>query len=257
MMTGEISFDTLKTYEPDRYYAALLAPKVHREDVLAVVGFAAELRRIACHVSEPLLGAIRLQWWHDALHDWHPDKLTGSPAADAFARVMQDRQLPRAVLDRVIDGAMALQTGAAIGDCTKSVAQFSTLEGGLFALLALVLDDSRRDCISRAATPAGAAYGLARCLFDQMTSASGGAIAADGAALLGLRDEALTQLEMARTAVADIKGPARMAFLPLALVEPYLRVVAPQIIKQERKTTHLRLSPLRRMWLIWRWHLRG
>lgn len=53
--------------EPDRYFAATLAPEARRYDLIALTAFAAELANIPTQVREPLAGEIRLQWWRDAL----------------------------------------------------------------------------------------------------------------------------------------------------------------------------------------------
>ena len=53
--------------DPDRTLAALFAPRGCRADLFALYAFNVELARIAEQVSEPSLGAIRLQWWREAL----------------------------------------------------------------------------------------------------------------------------------------------------------------------------------------------
>ena len=53
--------------DPDRALAALFAPRETRADLLALYAFNVELARIAEQVTEPELGAIRLQWWREAL----------------------------------------------------------------------------------------------------------------------------------------------------------------------------------------------
>ena len=53
--------------DPDRYFCVLLAPGELRETLLALHAFELELARIPDRVREPMMGAIRLQWWREAL----------------------------------------------------------------------------------------------------------------------------------------------------------------------------------------------
>lgn len=53
--------DTARTYAPDRYLAALLAPKSYRDDLIILAAFLGEMERIPKIVREPALGEIRLQ----------------------------------------------------------------------------------------------------------------------------------------------------------------------------------------------------
>ncbi len=54
--------------DPDRYAAARAAPAAVRRDLLTLYAFNLELARIPWRVSEPQLGAVRLQWWADLAH---------------------------------------------------------------------------------------------------------------------------------------------------------------------------------------------
>ena len=56
-----------RTYEPERYLAATLAPAPQQSALIALAAYAADLQRIAASATQPLLGEIRLQWWRDSL----------------------------------------------------------------------------------------------------------------------------------------------------------------------------------------------
>lgn len=58
----------VRRYDPDRYFCDLMAPPEHREALFALHAFELELARIPERVSEPILGAIRLQWWRESLN---------------------------------------------------------------------------------------------------------------------------------------------------------------------------------------------
>lgn len=93
MMGGGTSLSAAETAEvirqaretaPDDYLAATLAPLAVRSDYLTLAAFFGEIARIPLQVSEPGLGEIRLQWWHDALF---AAARTGHPVADALSEL--------------------------------------------------------------------------------------------------------------------------------------------------------------------------
>lgn len=55
----------LRSADPDRYFATLFAPAPLRPHLTALYAFNAEVARVAQSVREPMLGAIRLEWWRE------------------------------------------------------------------------------------------------------------------------------------------------------------------------------------------------
>jgi len=89
--------------EPDRYLAALLAPRAARADLIALAAFVGEVARIPLTGSEPMIGEIRLQWWRDALVNLLGGTATGSPIADTVGAAIRSRGLPEALFMSIID----------------------------------------------------------------------------------------------------------------------------------------------------------
>ena len=56
---------SVRAADPDRYFATLFAPAPKRPFLFALYAFHAEVARIAESVREPMLGAIRLEWWRE------------------------------------------------------------------------------------------------------------------------------------------------------------------------------------------------
>jgi phytoene/squalene synthetase len=56
---------SVRAADPDRYFATLFAPPTVRPYLFAFYAFNAEVSRIAESVREPMLGAIRLDWWRE------------------------------------------------------------------------------------------------------------------------------------------------------------------------------------------------
>ena len=94
--------DAARAHEPDRYLAALLAPRAVRDDLVVLAAVGGEIARIPRVVSDPMLGEIRLQWWHDAIErlaaGFASGERTGNPLADALGGVILRHGLPQARL---------------------------------------------------------------------------------------------------------------------------------------------------------------
>lgn len=55
--------------DPERFRATMMAPLGLREKLLVLYAFNAEVARAPWVASEPIIGEMRLQWWHDALEE--------------------------------------------------------------------------------------------------------------------------------------------------------------------------------------------
>ena len=235
--------------EPDRYLAALLAPPAARSGLLALAAFAGEIARVPYIASsEPAIGEIRLQWWRDALQPADDAVRTGNPIADAVRAAARSHALPRALLLDIIEARSLDVAGEAMADDAALHRQLWKSEGALFALAGRILAPDAEVAIDAAAVVSGHAYGLTRLLLDLPRTLSRGRVpvpqsrlvaagvtrpellaAEDGRKvtdlLAGLRDEVRSSLVMSRQCVANLPREARTAFLPLALVQSYLRAL--------------------------------
>ena len=61
--------DRLQTGDEDRWLSSRYAPKPERRALIALYAFAYELAKVRLVVTEPALGAIRFQWWREALEE--------------------------------------------------------------------------------------------------------------------------------------------------------------------------------------------
>lgn len=235
--------------EPDRYLAALLAPPPARAGLLALAAFSAEIGRVPFIVtSEPVIGEIRLQWWRDALGAPEDGTLTGNPIADALRAAVVRHGLPRALLLDLIDARSADVVREPIPDEAALRDYLWKSEGSLFALAVCIVAPDAWVEGRAAAAACGQAYGAARLLLGLGHALSRGRVplpqtrleaagvslqallAGDAggntaALLTSLREEARMDAAAARAHVANLPREARTAFLPLALVGPYLRAV--------------------------------
>ena len=71
----------------ERYLCALVAPRVKRPGLMALIAYNQELARIPETVSEPMLGKIKLQWWIDVVPGILQGRSPSHPVAGALSAV--------------------------------------------------------------------------------------------------------------------------------------------------------------------------
>lgn len=263
--------------EFDRYASALLAPSAVRNDLLALAAFAAELARIAPLTRrEPAMGEIRLQWWREALGGSEPAR-TGNPIADAVDAAARRHGWPRESLLGIVDAHAHDALADPFADDAEMRGTFALGEGALFTLAARTLG-AGPDAVASFAGNAGAAYGIARLLvaLPQSLTRNHAPIPQSRLASAGVRIEALlagedtpairsllaalarqahTELAAALRGVAELPRGFRVAFLPLALVRPYLR--ATDVSGRHPLRDSADVTPLRRLLRIAGMHVFG
>ena len=236
----------LREGDPDRFFAALFAPADKRPHLHALYAFSLEIARIRDSVSEALPGEIRLQWWRDALQGEARGDVMANPVAAALDDTVVRFRLPRQALVNLVD--------ARVGDLYDDpIPTLNDLEGycgetssTLIRLASLILASGGDPGSADAAGHAGVAYavtGLLRAfpydvrrgrvtlpqsVLDQHGAArddllAGRRSAALDRALGEMRGVARRHLDSARRLRATLPAPVKPAFLPVALVDGYLR----------------------------------
>lgn len=272
---GDVIRAAARAFERDRYLAALLARAAARGDLVALAAFAGELQRIPGYVSEPMAGEIRLQWWRDTLEAGLASGLgsTGHPIADAICDLARRHGIGTAALHALIDAVGDRLDDTPFQSMDALTANLGNWDGGLFSLaLNVIRGTPPRGEEGRLLQELGALYGLARTIAEIPVELAQGRIVLPGS-LLGrhgidagnARSAAIA--DRWRSVVAELIGDARrqlehsvqryqeaprdlrLAALPIALVRPYLAVT------QRADVTALEapdMSPLKRVWQIWR-----
>jgi 15-cis-phytoene synthase len=262
--------DAARSWAPDHYIAALLAPADQRDDLLTLAAFWGETRRIATTVGEDMLGEIRLQWWRDALTAGAPP--SGHPTADALQEVMVRRQLDLATIESLLDARSEELRRLPFDDEAAFDTYLMRADGGLLNLGArvrgILQDGLAKDVVDAAARGLGRVrvaldlpYFAAKArlpLWDGATGAAG----PDGDAAEEA-NRALAELARgARSALAEVlqltDGADRRlidAVLPVALLEPYLRALETKGRDPLRDVAVI--SPLSRVTRLTWAHVRG
>lgn len=273
--------------EHDRYLSALLVPRGYRDDLIVVAAFLGDIARIPRIVSDPRLGAIRLQWWVDTIEGFAEGAPpTGNPLADALGDVMLRRGLQRSVLADAVEARFAEVDDAPIADEAALRHVLARAEGSGFRLAAAVLDGQGAPEAQAAIDAAGVAYGLVRVLasLPRQIARRRLLLPADWAEAAALADEmsrdavsatavraliargatlARANLRIVHDFSAHCPAPAAHSFnaatLPCALIEPYLQALQRAEYQPGRPAADVvpLIMPLGRVWRLWRAHRRG
>lgn len=238
---GDPVSEAARLGEPDRYIAALYAPEPARGSLIALAAYSGDLARIAATVREPMLAAIRLQWWRDALASGERGAATGHPIADRLAPAIASGLLPLGLLLGMGDAAATRLTAPLVSDDQALKSHLSKSYAAAFMLASRALGATYSAELEAATQLAGQSYGLARLL------AAGPAL--EPGLMADLASRAREALPRAAAAARRLDSALLPAFLPLTMTAPYLG--------QVEGTGAARPTPLQRWWRMWRANLGG
>jgi phytoene synthase len=146
---------SVRAADPDRYFSALFAPAAVRPHLFALYAFNHEVARIAETVREPMLGAIRLEWWRETVESAGRGAPRNHDVARGLASLFATQRIEPAALEGII-AARAFDASA------ETFADFAVLEdyldatGGALMRAAIVILGGDPGI----ARPAALAYGL-------------------------------------------------------------------------------------------------
>jgi phytoene synthase len=160
--------DQVRRFDRDRYLMALFAPAGRRGDLLALYAFNVEVARIRELIREPMMGAIRLQWWRDAVAEIYAGSGRRHQVVQALAAAAQRRSLSRAHLDRLLDAREQDMSPEPPADLAALTAYADATAGSLGRLTVEVLGGPTKPDVDAAVPDAAAggwtAYALAGLL---------------------------------------------------------------------------------------------
>jgi phytoene synthase len=269
----------LREHDKDRFLADLFLPAKVRPHAQALQAFSFEIARVREVVSEPMPGELRHQWWRDALIGEVRGDASANPVAAALLDTLERFHLPSAALEALIDARSFDLYDDPMPDFPTLEAYCRDTSSVLFRLVAEMLDAASGETrgapspIAAAAEPAGITYaytGLIRAFalhaaqrrlyLPSEVLRRHGALPEDIlsgrfspsllAAIGDWRGEARRHLAAAKAAIAALPAALRPAFLPLALVEPYLQRT--QARDYDPFRTPVELPQWRRQWILWR-----
>ncbi|GAU84394.1 phytoene/squalene synthase family protein [Bosea sp. BIWAKO-01] len=257
----------------DRYIASLYAPEAVRPGLFALYAFSHEIARVRAAVSEPLPGEVRLQWWRDLLEGDGKGEVHSHPVAAALLDTILHYRLPIAPLTGLIEARifdLYDDPMPSLGDLEGYAGETAS---ALFRLASIILAEGRDPGGAAACGHAGVAYALTGLLraFPWHAAAGQVYVPAEILARNGvIRDDivrgrggpgvlySLKELRaIARKHLAKLRDlretiPATLvpAFLPVALVEPYLKKMEHNGYDPFRSI--ITLPAWQRQWILWR-----
>ncbi|EKS28128.1 phytoene/squalene synthase family protein [Afipia felis] len=260
----------VRDHDFERYAATLFVPPRARRPLLALYAFNTELRRIRDHVSQPLPGEIRLQWWRDLVDGDARGSVEANPVAAELMAAAANHDLPRNELSRLVDARVFDLYDDPMLSLDMLERYCDDTAGRLFSLSARILG-GKSDAVGHAAHHTGIAQGIVRAIqglplhaarkqlyLPQDVLNESGAKEADlfagrstpqlQAAITRLSDVARSHLGKAMDLLIAVPADAKRIFLPLALVRRALDLARPA----EDPFALVPVSRLRMLWTLWR-----
>lgn len=106
-MANELIFlnDKVKTYDRDRYIAAMFSTLKDRQSILALYAFNIDISRIWETVEEVQIRHIRLQWWYDTLLELEKGKNTapGHPIVNSLEEILKIKRFSFSHFFKLLD----------------------------------------------------------------------------------------------------------------------------------------------------------
>lgn len=153
----------VREHDFERYAATLFVPPRARRPLLALAAFNVELRRIRDHVSQPLPGEIRLQWWRDLIDGDARGSVEANPVAAELMAAVSNHDLPRSELSRLVDARVFDLYDDPMLSLDMLERYCDDTAGRLFSLSARILGGTS-EAVAHAAHHAGMAQGIVRAI---------------------------------------------------------------------------------------------
>jgi phytoene synthase len=141
----------VQALDRERWLTVLLAPRPARPELVALYGFNLEVAKIREITREPLIGAMRLQWWRDAVEAiFTGGRIPHHGVAQLLAAVIRARGLPRAPFDALLEARELDLEAEGPADLAALEAYAAATGGGLAELAVRVLGAGAPSAIAAA-----------------------------------------------------------------------------------------------------------
>ncbi len=130
---------SVRAADPDRYFASLFAPAPARPYLMALHAFNHELARVAETVREPMLGAIKLEWWRETVEAAHKGNPRMLDVALGLAALFQSTPLALADFESVIAARAFDASPERFADLAALEAHVDATGGGIMRLACKIL----------------------------------------------------------------------------------------------------------------------
>jgi phytoene synthase len=153
---------SVRAADPDRYFATLFAPAPQRPFLFVLYAFNAEVARVAETVREPMLGAIRLEWWRETCEAAARGHARNHDVARGLAALFAEKNIALADLEALIAARAFDSSADRLADFAALETYVDSTSGAVMRLAAQLLGGATG--IGQTLREAGLAYGLAGLL---------------------------------------------------------------------------------------------
>jgi len=270
--------ESLRTQDWNRYLSVLFADKQHRPGLFALYAFNAEIARVRQMISDPLPGEVRLQWWRDLLNGVEHGEVAANPNAAALQKTIKTYNLPVSAFQDLIDARVFDLYDDPMPTLHDLEGYAGETTSAVFQIASMILNDGEDAGTAVVAGHAGVAYALsglmrslpyhasrrqvylpadllARHAVNIETVFQGQTTPELKAALHEMREHVRHHLARVREHMDAVTPKTAAAFLPLVLVEPYLKKM--EAADHDPLKELAEVSKLRRQWILWRAARRG
>src|SRR5476649_2085969 len=130
---------SVRAADPDRYFSALFAPAPQRPFLFALYAFNAEISRIAETVREPMLGAIKLEWWRETAEGASKGNPRNHDVARGLAALFAERGVALADVEALIAARAFDSSPDTFADFAALEAYVDATSGAVMRLAAAIL----------------------------------------------------------------------------------------------------------------------
>ncbi|MEG9883372.1 MAG: squalene/phytoene synthase family protein [Hyphomicrobiales bacterium] len=266
--------DLVRKTDKDRFLSALFAPDQHRMPLLALYAFNVETARICEHISEPMLGEIRLEWWHGEVAGLFAGRVGDHPVLRALSGPAMSGRLSRRGLETLLQARRFDLYDDSMPTVDDLESYLDKTSSSLIEMACSILAGEGGATAARAAGVAYGLVGLMRALpihnrhgqcyipadllkMHAMTRAdivSGLWSRPYGEVLATLRRIVRDRLSQARMYAQNLPPRLLPAFLPVSLVDLYLKQLESAVAQSVKQTGDV--SQLRKQWRLWSCALR-
>ncbi len=167
-MPGGDAAAEARRLDPDRWLCALFLPATVRDAAMALLVLNQELARIPELASQPMLGAIRYQWWREELERLARGTRPAYPVLAPLGAALRSGSVPLGELGALIDAREASLEALAPQSLPELERYLAATAGRVQALIARL--DGADEEAATAALQVGTAFGLIgvvrACLYD-------------------------------------------------------------------------------------------
>ena len=129
----------VRAADPDRYFASLFAPAPQRPYLHALYAFNHEVAHVAESVREPMLGAIRLEWWRETAEGAARGMPRNHDVARGLAALFAERILPLASFETIVAARGFDSSGEHFADFAGLETYLDATGGAVMRLAAQIL----------------------------------------------------------------------------------------------------------------------